>query len=614
MDKMNTFDPLNLSQKRAVAHLSGPMQVLAGPGSGKTTVIVNRIQYLVTVHHVPASSILVVTFSKAAAREMKERFLEKGVLYARQVTFGTFHSIFFGILKHAYGLRGDQILREDQRREFLKQLIGKYMPDLVDDKDLQEDISREISLVKGNGIQPENYHSAGCPDQAFQDIFRGYVERCRQERLLDFDDMLVYCYDLLRQREDIRMGWQQRFLYVLVDEFQDINVIQYQTIRMLAGYGDNLFIVGDDDQSIYRFRGARPELMLDFTKNYPRAEQVLLDVNYRCSGQILKASQNMIGHNRRRFSKKITTPNPAGDPVRILEFEDPRQQALYVLKGIQKWQEAGGDTRQTAVLFRTRQEGGQLAGMLVEYQIPFYMRDRLPNIYEHWIARDLIAYIRLALGPKMSRQDFLRVMNRPNRYISREAVCEKEVHMETLRVFYDDREWMWDRIDEMEGHLKRLESMPPYAAVNYIRHAVGYEGYLKEYAKIRGMDPQDLSELADQIQESARGFEDFTRWQAHMDDYTEQLKEQAARMEKKPQGVTLSTLHSAKGLEYDKVWILDVNEGTIPYKKAKLEAEIEEERRLFYVGMTRARKELVLCHVRRQYGKEMERSQFLDEI
>lgn len=605
---------LNPSQQRAVAHLSGPMQVLAGPGSGKTTVIINRIRYLVTVHNIPASSILVVTFSKAAAREMKTRFLEKGDSYARQVTFGTFHSIFFGILKHAYGLRGDQILREDQRREFLKQLIGKYVPDLLDDKDFQEDIAREISLIKGNGIAPEDYHSAGCPDQAFQNIFSGYVKRCRQERLLDFDDMLLYCHDLLRQREDIRQGWQQRFPYVLVDEFQDINTIQYQTIRMLAGYGDNLFIVGDDDQSIYRFRGARPELMLGFTKDYPQAKQTLLDVNYRCSGRILSASQNMISHNKRRFAKKITTPNPDGSPIRIREFDDPRQQSLYILKEIQEWEKGGGNLRQTAVLFRTRQEAGLLAELLVEYQVPFYMRDRLPNLYDHWIARDLLAYIRLAQGRAMSRTDFLRVMNRPNRYISREAVYEKEVHMETLRIFYEDREWMWDRIDELEGHLKRIQSMAPYAAVNYIRHAVGYEGYLKEYAQIRGLDPQDLKETADRIWESARGFKDLSQWKVHMDDYTKRLKEQAARMEQKPQGVTLSTLHSVKGLEYDKVWILNVNEGTIPYKKARLEAEIEEERRLFYVGMTRARKELVLCHVRRQFEKEMERSQFLDEL
>ncbi len=604
---------LNPSQERAIAHLSGPMQVLAGPGSGKTTVIVNRIQHLITVHQILPSSILVVTFSRAAAREMKERFLIKGDSYARQVTFGTFHSIFFGILKHAYGLRAEQILREDQQKEFLRQLIGKYAPDLSDDREFLEDILREISLVKGNGILPENYHSAGCPDQTFQKIFHGYIERCRRERMLDFDDMLVYCYDLLRQREDIRKGWQQRFPYILVDEFQDINTIQYQTVRLLAGYADNLFIVGDDDQSIYHFRGARPELMLNFTKDYPQAKQVLLDVNYRCSGQILEASQKMIQHNQHRFSKKITTPNPRGLPVQTLEFDNPHQQALYVLKGLQKWRESGGDAKDTAVLFRTRQEAGVLAELLVEYQIPFSMRDRLPNLYEHWIAKDYLSYLHLAEKP-MRRQDFLRVMNRPNRYIARNAIYEKEVNLETLRIYYEDREWMCDRIDDLENDLKQICSLPPYGAINYLRHAVGYEGYLREYARLRGLDERELSETADQIQESAREFQNLAQWETHMEEYTARLKEQAARMQQKPQGVTLSTLHSVKGLEYEKVWILNVNQGTIPYKKAKLAAQIEEERRLFYVGMTRAKKELTLCHVRRQFEKEREPSQFLDEI
>lgn len=609
---------LNTSQKRAVAHLSGSMQVLAGPGSGKTTVIVNRIRHLITEHHIPASAILVLTFSRAAAREMKERFLEQEVPGSRQVTFGTFHSVFFGILKHAYGLRGEQILKDHQRREFLKQLAGKLVADLGEDKDFLEDISREISLVKGNGIALENYHSAGCPDQAFQAIYRGYEQRCRQERLFDFDDMLVFCHELLKQREDIRQGWQQRYQYVLVDEFQDINTIQYQTVRMLAGYRDHLFIVGDDDQSIYRFRGARPELMLNFTKDYPKASQVLLDVNYRCSGRILKASQVMIRNNKYRFSKKIHTPNPPGSPVQIRKLENPRQEALFILKELREWEKKGGDARNTAVLFRTRQEAGYLAEILLEYQVPFYMRDRLPNLYEHWICRDFLSYIeisaQLSAGAGIRRKGLLQVMNRPNRYISREALRGQQVKLEDLRGFYADRDWMRDRIDELEGHLQRIASMPPFAAVNYIRHAVGYEGYLAEYAKLRGLDYKELAETADRIQESAKKFPHVDPWKAYMDECTQRLQEQAARMEQKPQGVTLSTLHSVKGLEYDKVWILNVNQGTIPYKRAKLAAEIEEERRLFYVGMTRARKELVLCHVHRRFEKEMERSQFLDEI
>lgn len=594
------------------------MQVLAGPGSGKTTVIVNRIRHLITVHQVPASVILVVTFSRAAAREMKERFLEQEVPGGRQVTFGTFHSIFFGILKHAYGLKGEQILKENQRREFLKQLIGQYAADLGEDKDFLEDISREISLVKGNGIALENYHSAGCPDQTFRAIYQGYEQRCRQERLFDFDDMLVFCYELLDQREDIRQGWQQRFQYVLVDEFQDINTIQYRTIRMLAGYKDHLFIVGDDDQSIYHFRGARPELMLNFTKDYPKACQVLLDVNYRCSSRILKASQKMICYNKHRFSKKIRTPNPPGSPVQIRKLENPRQEALFILKELREWEKKGGDTRNTAVLFRTRQEASYLAEILLEYQVPFYMRDRLPDLFEHWICQNFLSYIevsaQLSAGQGVRRQDFLKIMNRPNRYISRESLRESLVKMEELRGFYSDREWMRERIDGLEGHLQRIGAMPPFAAVNYIRHAIGYEGYLAEYAQLRGLDYKELAETADRIQESVKKFDNVGQWKAYMDECSQRLKEQAARMEQEPQGVTLSTLHSVKGLEYDKVWILNVNQGIIPYRKAKLPLEIEEERRLFYVGMTRARRELVLCHVHRRFEKEMERSQFLDEI
>ena len=174
-----------------------------------------------------------------------------------------------------------------------------------------------------------------------------------------------------------------------------------------------------------------------------------------------------------------------------------------MLKGLQKWRESGGDAKDTAVLFRTRQEAGVLAELLVEYQIPFSMRDRLPNLYEHWIAKDYLSYLHLAEKP-MRRQDFLRVMNRPNRYIARNAIYEKEVNLETLRIYYEDREWMCDRIDDLESDLKQICSLPPYGAINYLRHAVGYEGYLREYARLRGLDERELSETADQIQEIGR--------------------------------------------------------------------------------------------------------------
>ena len=266
----------NPSQLRAIAHLSGPMMVLAGPGSGKTSVIVERTAYMTSEGKIPASSILVVTFSRAAAKEMKERFLKFTGQTSTAVTFGTFHGVFYGILKQAYGLGAGNILSEEEKYAILKEMTLEFGQELAQEGDFQEDVAKEISVVKGNRISLDHYYSSCCPDEVFRQIYNGYQKTLRQRRKLDFDDMLLCCYELFDQRKDILTAWQNKFQYIMVDEFQDINHLQYDIVRMLAKPRDNLFIVGDDDQSIYHFRGAKPEIMLNFTKNYPKAETVLL--------------------------------------------------------------------------------------------------------------------------------------------------------------------------------------------------------------------------------------------------------------------------------------------------------------------------------------------------
>ncbi len=603
----------NESQKRAIAHLSGPMMVLAGPGSGKTSVIVERTEYMICQHGISESSILVVTFSKAAAREMKERFLARRKTERSGVTFGTFHGVFYGILKHAYHLNASNIIRPEQRNQFLKELVCSCCPDMKDEKEFLEDLAGEISLVKGNRVSLEHYYSTNCPDDAFRKIYRGYEARCRRERLLDFDDMLVQCYELFVQRPDILQGWQQKFQHILVDEFQDINQLQYDIIRMLAKPEDNLFIVGDDDQSIYHFRGARPEIMLNFKRDYPKMEQVVLDVNYRSTGTILQKASCLIGNNRKRYEKKLSTPNEGGAPVKIVAYQNPYEEAQDLCREIVQYQNEGKDLRQVAVLSRTNMEASVLVEKLMEYQIPFTIRDRLPNLYEHWIAANMMAYLSMGQGD-MSRSNFLAVMNRPNRYISREAVYESAVSFESLRMFYEDKDWMCDRVDEMEIHIKRLKNMTPYAGITYIRHGIGYEEYLRDYALERKIKPEDLYEVLDRIQESSREYLTLAEWQEHIRQYTQQAAEQQQNLNEKGEGVTIATLHSSKGLEFDRVYIINVNENVIPYRKAQLDFQLEEERRLFYVGMTRARKELKLCYVYKQYDKKMKKSRFLDEI
>ena len=603
----------NPSQKRAIAHLSGPMMVLAGPGSGKTSVIVERTAYMINEGGISPSNILVVTFSKAAAREMKERFLSFTGQQYTPVTFGTFHGVFYGILKQAYGFTAANILSEEEKFSILKELTLNYGGDLAEEGDFPEEIAKEISVVKGNKISLEHYYSSCCPDEIFRQIYQGYRETCRSRRKLDFDDMILYCYELFSQRKDILAAWQKKFQYILVDEFQDINQLQYDIVRMLAEPQNNLFIVGDDDQSIYHFRGARPEIMLNFTRDYPDAETVILDVNYRCSGQILASAMRVIGQNKKRFSKQLSTPNQNGEAVQVREFQNPREEYLAVVSELRERMESGERLEDTAILLRTNQEAEGLVGALMERQVPFNMKEKLPNLFQHWICRNLLAYMHFAAGEK-SRKYFLEFMNRPNRYISRDALSLSQVvSFEELKGFYKDKDWMCDRITTLETHLRVLKGLAPYAAINFIRKGMGYEEYLREYAEYRKIKPEELSEILDRLTESTKGMNSLEEWEAYIKEYTEKLEEQARKAEQEREGVLISTLHGVKGLEYDHVYILNVNEGSMPYRKAVLEPAIEEERRLFYVGMTRARKQLALCYVRQQYEKKREPSRFLKE-
>lgn len=585
--------------------------VLAGPGSGKTSVIVERTAYMTGEGKIPSSSVLVVTFSRAAAVEMKERFLKFTGQSSTQVTFGTFHGVFYGILKQAYNLTSANILSEEEKNGILRELALNFGGELASEGDFTEEIAKEISMVKGNRISLEHYYSSCCPDEVFRQIYGAYGNMLRERRKLDFDDMLLSCYELFDKRKDILRAWQQKFRYILVDEFQDINQLQYDIVRLLAEPENNLFIVGDDDQSIYHFRGARPEIMLNFTKDYPGAEKVVLDVNYRCSKRILDSAMKVIGRNKTRFQKELSTPNQEGEPVRLCEYANPREEYLSVTAELRKRLEEGENLENTAVLLRTNQEAEGLIAALMERQIPFTMKEKLPNLFQHWICRNLLAYMRFAQGER-SRKLFLEIMNRPNRYISRDAVVSgREISFEQLRDFYKDKDWMCDRLTTMETHLRILKGLPPYAAINFIRKGMGYEEYLQEYALYRKIKPEELGEILDRLSESAKGMNTLKEWEEYIEDYTRKLEEQAGKQKK--EGVQILTLHGAKGLEFDQVYILNVNEGSIPYRKAVLAPAVEEERRLFYVGMTRARKFLTLCYVKKQYEKEREPSRFLKE-
>lgn len=371
------------SQLQAIHHRQGPMMVLAGPGSGKTTVITHRVKYLVEECRVEPGSILVITFTKAAAQEMRQRFEKLTEGRRLPVSFGTFHAVFFAILKRAYRYDASNIARDEQRTAIIRELVDRYQMDVEDEAEFISQILSEISLVKGEMMNLDYYYSKNCSEEMFKKLYQGYEKAMVEKSLLDFDDMLVLCYELFTQRKDILEAWQRKYQYILIDEFQDINRVQYEIIRMLAAPQNNLFIVGDDDQSIYRFRGAKPEIMLGFEKDYPQAKRVLLGINYRSTSNIVDYAGCLIRHNKTRFEKEIRAARGAGRPVTTVGFADAPTETRTIIKEIQDYVQMGYRLSDIAVLYRTSMEPRLLMERLMEYNIPFQMRDALPNIYEH---------------------------------------------------------------------------------------------------------------------------------------------------------------------------------------------------------------------------------------
>lgn len=600
------------SQTEAIHHKNGPMMVLAGPGSGKTTVITHRTKYLIEECGIDPSNILVITFTRAAAREMQERFEKLMDGKSTRVSFGTFHSVFFTILKYAYRYQASNIVRDEQKVQFVRELMDRYELEIEDEHEFTASILNEISYVKSEMLDLNHYYSQNCSEAVFKKLYQGYEERLRRGNLLDFDDMLVMCHELFTQRKDILAAWQKKFRYILVDEFQDINKVQYEIVRMLAAPENNLFIVGDDDQSVYRFRGAKPEIMLGFVKDYPEAKTVNLGMNYRSTVEIVDTASKLIGHNEKRYQKKLEAFRGHGKPVITVMSQDPQTETLQIVEDIKGYVQAGYRLEDIAVLYRTNLNPRLMIEKLMEYNLPFTMKDSLPNLYEHWICKNVIAYIKAAAGD-LSRSNILQIINRPNRYISRDSLGEGKMTWDAIKSFYQDRGWMVERVEQLEYDLLMLKGMAPVAAVNYIRKAIGYDDYLKEYAQFRRMKSEELLEVLDQLKESAAGFKTMEAWFAHMEEYKKKLQEQARQQKNEHQGISLMTMHSSKGLEFPIVFILDANEGITPHRKAVLDADIEEERRMFYVAMTRAKERLHVCYVQERYGRKQDKSRFIGE-
>lgn len=612
---------LNRGQDEAIKHGNGPCMVLAPPGSGKTLIVAERTRYLIEESGVRPDQILVITFTRYAAREMKERFerLTAGKNYP--VTFGTFHSIFYGILKCAYGIGANNLMSEKESSVLLQEVIDQTdiesTPEVEDEEELVRELLREVGMVKNGLCHLKDFHSKYLTQDEFAEVFRSYEHQKKELKKFDFDDMLVQCYALFRKKPEILQGWQKRFQYILIDEFQDINRVQYEVIRMLAAPRYNLFVVGDDDQSIYGFRGAKPELMLYMKQEFPSLRTISLTVNYRSTEFITGAAARVILHNDTRFYKRVQSFRGRGQNVHVQEVLDEQEEAQYVTEEIQKKLDQGIKPGEIAVLFRAAVQARMISEILSEHRIPFEMRDYVTNFYRHFIVKDMMAYLQLAAG-KRDRSLFLTICNRPLRYLARNSMENRQVNFEDLRKFYCDKDWMLDIIDQFDVDVRMMKNMAPYAAIQYIRKKIGYDDFLKEYAEKHQISWKQLMDVMAELEERSKNFKSYDEWEIHIAKYTQELEEQQAKARKikgeRENKVQLMTIHSAKGLEFEDVFVIHANEGEIPHQKAEKKDEIEEERRLFYVALTRAKNNLCISYITQKNGNSIKPSRFVEEL
>ncbi len=620
---MQTAKDMNDSQRQAVNWTGGPLLVLAGPGSGKTFTITRRILYLLE-HGTPPERILVITFTKEAAISMQQRFRASSKKFY-PVNFGTFHSVFYQIVKSSDPFANMKILNNSEKKKIIFPILKSFLPkDGPESADsLGEDATAVLSAISycKNTLNPDKAREKAPLRwrNHFDSIVELYEKAVIKCGRIDFDDMLARSLKLLSGDERFLKSWQERFSFILIDEFQDINPVQYSVVKLLAGKDSRIFAVGDDDQAIYGFRGSDPGCIKRFAQEYD-AGRILLDINYRSRPEIVKASLAVVGENRNRFEKKLRCApekeceKEESGRVRLLSFEDAQEEYKYLTDRLMTFSEENSKVsgKECAVLFRTNSCMQRLAVRLNDRSVPFKMGENVKSIYDHFILKDIMAYLALARGTQ-NREALLRVINRPLRAVSREAVAGGADSLESLVRFYEGRDgYACERLRLMQRQISMLGKLSPAPAVSFIDKAIGYGKYLRQSAEGEERLGQ-WREILDWARADADRFTSAGDWEQAQRDYADSFDKGKAK-ETGRACVRLMTVHASKGLEFDTVIIADCNETVFPHGRLKTAEEIEEERRIFYVAMTRAKENLELLYLSEKGKSSRPPSRFLNPL
>lgn len=606
----------NKSQIQAISHMDGPAMVLAGPGSGKTTVITHRIKNLIEKAEVHPENILVVTFTKAAAISMQKRFSTlmnggKGQL----VTFGTFHSVFYKILRKSRRYEATEILSERQKTDYIREIIGRYGISSNDISELSQNIINDIGNIKGNMLNAQEYEPSCCKKEDFIKVYNAYNLELKKDGKMDFDDILRECYLLLCENHTILEQWRELYKYILIDEFQDINRIQMNIIELLASPLNNIFVVGDDDQSIYGFRGARPEIMIEFKDYYPEAELIVLNVNYRSTQSIINVAGRVIENNKTRLDKCAHANNDKDFQPDIRKFRNQVEELKFVVSKIKEYENQGISLSEMAILVRNNSQIQEISSFLKNRKIEAESGKHRGNIYNGMVAKDILSYVRGALkfDGTYFNEDLIYVLNKPQRYISRQVVLSVNMNISAVRRIYSK-----NNIDSFLFHIEMIRKLPPQAALSYIRKGAGYEEYLRLYAIENNIPMSGLLKQLEQLVQECSKFNTLEQWINSIDSAQ---NSEGQNFGKKSSGeggtnnrINIMTMHGSKGLEFKAVFIVDANQGIIPTSKALRERDFEEERRLFYVAITRAIDYLNVYAVEERLGCPIEVSMFVEEM
>ena len=621
MRNNNVLPPLvdvkvNAAQEESITHRDGPAMVLAGPGSGKTFVIVQRLKYLIEEYGADPSSILVITFTKAAAIEMQQRFLKITDSSYPEVSFGTFHSLFYNILrdhrKEAGFYNNIEIADELFKYKLVKDILLNVLKNsrenmnklrLLDENEIIKDITSEISRIKNAGLLPNSVSDSVPYKEHFEAIFTGYNAALKSFGKIDFDDMSLICAQLFENRKDIAEQYKSRFKYILIDEYQDINEMQQNNIEAILNDDKNLFVVGDDDQAIYGFRGAKPGIMMEFKDRMGGSVHLInLSVNYRCGKAILDNASLVIRENKMRFKKNIVSGTGTDGYVvaRRYKTREAQYEAMSIfLSGQNNLNDIG-------ILCRTNSECKTVASFLRQKGIKSNLENKDDaSLYDDEAVLLCLYYLSFSCIEN-SRALFYKIMNKPLRYISRESAMNELIRKEDVLSFYRGNRERTKAVEKLFRDISMIGKMRPSLSVRFIRKEVG----------IDKLFPNSTGNL-DLFEEMASNFRDSKSFIGSFNEEKEKFDNRNKAKKKfsnAKDNVNILTLHGSKGLEYKYVWIPDLNEGIIPSRSAIYEPEKEEERRMLYVGMTRAKEALIMSYICGTKENAMLPSRFLRPI